>query len=77
MERCRGFYLSLANSRKYNQILDKSTCFLSRNSLILQALQDVTEEDIKRCNDYNIKERMLEDSPQWIIKWTSNLLKFM
>ena len=49
MEKCRGFYLELANSRKYSQILDKSTCFLSRNSLILKGLEKVNDEDIKRC----------------------------
>jgi hypothetical protein len=43
----------------------------------LRALDEVHEEDLVRCREYNIKERMLGDSPKWIAKWTSNLLKFM
>ena len=77
MERCRGYYLSLANSRDYNQNLERNTCFLSRNSLILQALEEVTEEDLARCEAYNIKNRMLSDAPQWMTKWISILLKYM
>ena len=69
--------MELANSRTFSQLVDKNTCFLSRNSLILQALETVTESDIKLCSDFNIKERMLADSPSWIKKWTANLLKYI
>jgi hypothetical protein len=63
MMRCRGNYLELANNRTYSMLVDKNTCFLARNSLILQALEPVTKDDLDLCAEYNIKGRMLDDSP--------------
>lgn len=37
----------------------------------------MTEEDYALCHQYNIKERMLDGSPEWIKKWSAKLLTYI
>lgn len=81
MEKCRGYYLQLANSKIYNSLIDKYNCFHSRSSFILKSSEESTEEefaiDKQLCAKHNIKGRMIGDAPIWIVKWIACLLRYM
>jgi hypothetical protein len=45
--------------------------------MILRSAGEVVEEDLKRCAESNIKDGFLKDTPDWIVKWMAQVLKFM
>jgi hypothetical protein len=77
MRKCRGNYLQLSNNKIFNNLMDSSNCFYTRNSMILRSAGEVVEEDLKRCAESNIKDGFLKDTPDWIVKWMAQVLKFM
>ena len=75
MANCRGYYLSLASPKTLSDSVEKHTCFLVRNSLLLKALSPMSQKDEEICNKYNVKGKMLKKLPEWMMKWIANILR--
>lgn len=76
---CKGYYLHQAFSKKFSSITKEHHTFVDRNYLIWSASTnpDLTEEDYQVLNRNGIKSSILTpDVPDWLIKWTSLILRF-
>jgi hypothetical protein len=57
--------------------MDNKNCFFTRNSAIIKADHEPTEEQYQMLQKYNIKKGFLQDSPEWLVNWIASVLKFI
>lgn len=77
MKKCRGNYLQLSTAKAFNNLMDNKNCFFTRNSAILKSVGNITPEELEICYKNNIKDGLLEGTPNWIVKWMARVLTFI
>ena len=76
--KCRGKYLELIKTKESNTFIEQVHSFLERNNIILKACREVlVEKDFLIFEKFNLRERVLENMPDWLKKWLSLTLEFV
>lgn len=77
-KRCRGKYLELVKTKESNTFLEQSHGFLERNNILLKACNEImTEEDAAILEKFHLRDRILENLPEWMKKWMAKTLEFI
>lgn len=76
--RCRGSFVYYADGHSFTQVITKHNGFLRRTSALVDACcLPVTSDDYEYLHNHGIKNSMLCDSPQWLIKWCVLVLHYL
>lgn len=77
-KKCRGKYLELIKTKESNTFIEHVHGFLERNKLILRSsIEPFTPQDQAILDKFDLKDRILEDSPEWLKKWLAFTLEFV
>lgn len=77
-KKCRGKYLELIKTKESNTFIEQVHSFLERNKIILRASTDVlTAEDQEILEKFHLRDRILDQTPDWLKKWLALTLRFV
>lgn len=77
-KKCRGKYLGLVKTKESNTFLEQSHGFLERNNILLRACREpVNNKDNEILESFHLKERIMENMPEWMKKWMALTLEFI
>ncbi|KAL2644717.1 hypothetical protein R1flu_012304 [Riccia fluitans] len=76
---CKGSYLNLTGSGTYEQVISKDHGILDRHRLLLSscASSAVTDQEMEEMRQAGLGSCALSGLPQWAVKYTASLVRFM
>ncbi|KAL3697909.1 hypothetical protein R1sor_011985 [Riccia sorocarpa] len=76
---CKGSYLNLTGSGTYEQVITKDHGILDRHRLLLSSCSSsaITDKEMEEMRLSGFGASALAGLPQWALKYTSNLVRFM
>ena len=79
---CSGRFLQLASDKKYLSVMKKYHNFVDRNAMLFLAIADAQAEgisaaDTKLLEDCGLRECLMADTPDWLVKWTCYILRYI